>query len=167
MYSRFRSTDVPAYNTGMQFRVPQNIAMEDRIIGPLTAIQFAILVLGGMGSFLVFTSTTIPAPINQFTGGIGIFLTIILALGKFNGQPMYKFARYIVSFIVSPKIRVWHKGGVETPLIKPSQKKDAGDHRATRKSISKSQIAGLAAVVDSRGQYGVVPTQPSQEDQRR
>ena len=32
----------------MRYKVPQNIDMEDRIVGPLTMVQFVIVMIGGM-----------------------------------------------------------------------------------------------------------------------
>jgi hypothetical protein len=147
----------------MQFRVPQNITMEDRIAGPFTAIQFAILVIGGLLSFLVFTSVSIPAPLNQAAGGFMGLLTLVMSVGKFNDQPMYRFFRFIIAFVLKPKVRVWHKAGSEPILVRPSHHKNDGQSQRQSKRLTKSDIAGLAAVVDSRGQYGVVPSQSHQE----
>lgn len=159
----FATPEVASYNNLMQFRVPQNIAMEDRIAGPLTAIQFGILVVGGLLSFLVFTSTSIPAPINKLIGGLFGLLTVTLAVGKFNDQPMYRFFRFVIAFIISPKTRVWKKAGAEHQLIKQSVHRDTGPVHGQARKVSRDQIASLAAVLDSRGQYGMVPQQETQE----
>jgi hypothetical protein len=142
----------------MQFQVPQNITMEDRIVGSLTAIQFGILVLGGGFSFFVFSSLTIPSPINR---GLGLLMgaaTIILALGKFNDQPLYRFGKFIITFITTPKIRVWHKSTHEAPLVKPNPYHPQMESVHAVKNISKEDIARLAVVLDSRGTEGVSPT---------
>lgn len=141
----------------MQFRVPQNIAMEDRIVGTLTAIQFGILVIGGLLSFLVFTSTTIPSPINKAFGAALGLLTVTLSIGKFNDQPMYRFFRFILAFLFTPKMRIWRKTGAEHQLIKPSHHTDTTPVHGTAKKLSKSQIASLATLLDSRGKQGMIP----------
>lgn len=142
----------------MQFRVPQNIAMEDRIAGPLSGIQFAILVIGGMLSFLVFTSTSLPSPINQLIGGVMGLVTVLMSVGKFNDQPMYRFFRFIIAFVISPKTRVWQKkNGAEPTLIKQTAQKSNATARPVAKKVTKDQLAALAAVLDSRGQQGIVP----------
>jgi PrgI family protein len=142
----------------MQFRVPQNITMEDRIIGSLTAIQFAILVIGGGISFLLLTSTTIPKPINYLTGGIMGLFTVFLAVGKFNGQPMHRFLKYIISFIITPKTRFWHKAGMaDATLIRQAEHAQTDNQKRTTKTVRKTDIEQLAAVIDSRGKIGMVP----------
>jgi hypothetical protein len=141
----------------MQFRVPQNITMEDRIAGPLTAIQFALLVIGGLASFLVFTSTSLPQPINQVLGAFMGLLTLVMSVGKFNDQPMYRFFRFVIAFVLKPKTRVWRKTGAEVMLVKPAGNKGDINTRPQTKRLSKTELAALAAVVDSRGQYGALP----------
>lgn len=141
----------------MQFRVPQNITMEDRIIGTLTAIQFGILVLGGGATFLAFTSTSLPKPFNLILGGVLGFLTVLMAIGKFNDQPMYRFFRYFIAFVFSPKTRVWHKGGSDPVLIKPSSHPADNHHSHALKRVSKQDFARLATLIDSRGQEGGIP----------
>jgi hypothetical protein len=149
----------------MQFRVPQNIAMEDRIIGPLSPIQFGIVVIGGGISFFLYSSTTIlTPPLNAFSGIIMALITVVFAVGKFNGHPMYKFIKFIILFIAKPKVRIWHKeGGAEVKLIKPDTIKPEEDHHHPTKNISRRDIARLAEVLDSRGSKGVVPQIKNQQ----
>ena len=141
----------------MQFQVPQNIAMEDRIVGPLTLIQFVIVVVGGGISFFFINLTGLPTWFSRGVGGFFALLTLVIAMGKFNDQPLYKFFRFIIAYVVTPKTRIWHKGGSEINLIKPSQHAVKNQtHHATKK-VSKEDLARLAVVLDSRGQSGVVP----------
>ena len=145
------------YTLSMQYQVPQNITLEDKIVGSLTIIQFTIVVLGGGLSFFVGTSPTLPAPLNEMFGGVLALCTLVLALGKFNDQPMYRFLRHIISFVIAPKVRVWHKGGGEITLVKPNLQVAKEQTVHTVKKISKQDIARLAVVLDSRGSQGVMP----------
>lgn len=159
----------PLYNKHMQFQVPQNIAMEDRIVGPLTAIQFAILVVGGFIAYFLFTLSGVPVFFSKIPGfGVGV-LTVVLAIGKFNDQPMYRFFKYVLAFLVTPKTRIWHKTGAEIALIKPTQQKEENSlHEHASKHYTRADLAKLAQVVDSRGQSGQVPVQiqPKEETQK-
>jgi hypothetical protein len=142
----------------MQFQVPQNIAMEDRIVGNLTAIQFAILVLGGLLSFFIFTEAALPGSLRPLLAGGTAFLTVILGVGHFNDQLMYRFIKYIILFIITPKVRVWHKTGTEPLLIKPKEEKVGPSVSAPTKKVTREDIARLAAVLDTRGAVGSVPS---------
>lgn len=146
----------------MQFQVPQNIAMEDRIMGPLTAIQFGIVILGGGITFIIYTSTTIPAPLNLFGALFMGMLTVVLALGKYNDQPMYRFIRFILAFIASPKVRIWRKLGVEGNLVKEAPAVEKKQHSASKR-ITRQDIANLSSIIDSRGQIGTLPRVPAQQ----
>ena len=141
----------------MQFRVPQNIAIEDRIVGSLTTIQFGIVVVGGMVSFFVFSSLGIPYPLNVLGGGLLAIITVALALGRFNDQPMYRFIRHIVYFVSRPKTRVWHKGKPEPILIKASNNQKYAPKQHVTKNISKQDISNLAVLLDTRGRVGSIP----------
>lgn len=141
----------------MQFQVPQNVTMEDRIIGTLSMLQFIILLIGGFAAFFIFSSETLPGWLAK-TGGVFLALiTVVLALGKFNDQPMYRFFRYLFAFLFTPKVRVWHKTGQEVQLVKAAPRDPNANSRSATKNISKEDFARLAAVVDSRGQIGSVP----------
>lgn len=150
----------------MQFQVPQNIAMEDRIVGPLTIMQFAIVVIGGGISFFFLNLGGLPGWMSKGIGGFFALLTILLAMGKFNDQPLYRFFRFLIAYVVTPKTRVWRKSGREVNLIKPSSQVVKGQVRTTSKNISKADVARLAVVLDSRGKAGVLPPQtPDQKKQ--
>lgn len=140
----------------MQFQVPQNVMMEDRILGPLTAIQFGIMVIGLMSAFLIFTSTGIPAPANQVVGIFIAILTVVMAVGKFNDQPMHRFIKYIILFIITPKVRVWHKEGIDPKLVKPNSLINSDGEIQKIKKVTKNDIARLSVILDSRGKNGVI-----------
>lgn len=140
----------------MQFQVPQNITMEDKIIGPLTAIQFGIVIVGGGIAFIVFTSTALPSPFNTIGGLFFALLTVVMAIGKFNDQPMYRFFRFIIAFILAPKTRVWRKVGAESRLVKETQVEDS-KRRTSSKRVTRQDLANLSKIIDSRGQAGSLP----------
>ena len=140
----------------MQFKVPQNVTMEDRIAGPLTLVQFGILVVGGGIAYVIFNITVI-APFNSILAITVALLAALLSIGKFNDQPLYRFFRYIILFFTTPRTRVWHKSGGEVELIKPSQKPQKDASASLSKHVSKTDIARLAVVLDSRGSAAIPP----------
>ncbi len=128
--------------------------MEDRIVANLTPIQFALLVVGGLSAFMIFGSTSLPTPLNRILGGFLGMITVTLALGKFNDQPLYRFFRHIWHYVVSPKTRVWRKAGPEAVLVKNNPSLLNQQEVRTVKQVSKADISRLAAVLDSRGAVG-------------
>jgi hypothetical protein len=90
----------------MQFRVPQFIDMEDKIIGPLTLKQFGY-VLGAAGvSFLIWTF--IPIRVIAFILIIpvaGLFLS--LAFVKINNRSFGEILESAFSYYTGNKIYTW------------------------------------------------------------
>lgn len=147
----------------MQYKVPQNITMEDKIVGPLTAIQFGIVIVGGGIAFSIFSSTAIPDPLNKVLAVfVGLF-TVIVSVGKFNDQPIYRFMRFFIAYILTPKIRVWHKGGQGVTLVKPTEKKASDTEHKVIKTVRRSELGKLAELVDTGGVSGYAPKIHPQE----
>lgn len=90
----------------MQFRVPQFIDMEDKIIGPFTLKQFAYLL--GAGGFAFLLWTVIPIKIIAI---IVIFpvsgLFIALAFVKVNNRPLLDMIESAVTYYMGNKIYTW------------------------------------------------------------
>ncbi len=105
----------------MQYKVPQNIDMEDKIIGPFTMKQFIyLLVAGGIiyawWSYLqknyvdfmpVFLLVAIP---------VGL-LGLAFALVKINDRPFEVFVLSLFQFLSTPKQRMWREGYKSEPVI--------------------------------------------------
>lgn len=90
-----------------QFVVPQFIDAEAKIIGPVTARQFVILlVTAGIDGFAyalfdktLFIIATLPI------AGLGL----VIAFVKINGQDFHFFLLNILMTFRKPKLRVWGK----------------------------------------------------------
>lgn len=131
----------------MRFKVPQNIDIEDRILGPLTMVQFIYAIVGGGLCYTIFMS--IPAPFSYFLIVPIAFFVICLIFVKINERPFLIFLTSILEFNSSPKQRIWHHGtipdiGIE---IYKAQKQD-GPNTQT-KNISHEQIVHIAKRLDS------------------
>ena len=59
----------------MQYKVPQKIDLEDKIIGPLTLKQFIYLLGGGMIDYMILSVTQ-----SSFGGWVLIILVSLIAL---------------------------------------------------------------------------------------
>ena len=91
----------------MQFKVPQFIEIEDKIVGPLTLKQFFYLAggavfLGILWLFLklsVFIIVAIP---------VSVFC-LLLAFYKINGRPFISFLNSMLKYFTKPKLYLWKK----------------------------------------------------------
>lgn len=132
------------------YKVPQNIDMEDRIVGPLTMLQFVYLLIGGMiiyvswmtFDFSLFMVVALP---------VGFF-TLCMAFLKVQDQPFSKFITATLLYLTKPKTRVWQKESVRSHLTivakTPSTPREQSGNHAI---LDSSARENLAQVLDSGG----------------
>lgn len=96
----------------MQFRVPQFIDLEDKVIGPLTLKQFGYILGAGGFSFLFWTFISIKI--------IAIILALLvsslflsLAFLKINNRPFADILESAFAFYTGNKIYTWKQPSPE------------------------------------------------------
>ena len=137
-----------------QFVVPQFLDVESKIIGPITARQFLILLAVLLIEFIVyrvFLSLFIML-------GIGIpvlVLGLVFAFFKVNGQPFHFIALYMVQTLRKPSLRVWDKTLSDTDLRVFLKKVDVvvAPPPARKSPIEQSRLNELTLVVNTGGVY--------------
>src|SRR4051812_30512405 len=95
-------------------RIPADVDMHDRVLGPLTARQLAILTTAGAVLYLIWTATRAFVPLPLF---LAVALPIgsaaaILALGTRDGLPMDKLLTAAIRQRFAPRHRVAAPEGV-------------------------------------------------------
>lgn len=133
----------------MQYKVPQNIDMEDRIVGPLTLIQFVYVIIGGMIDYILFSKMG-PTPL-FFILAIPISLiALAFAFLKVQDQPFLHFVSAAVQFITRPKTRVWkHSGEAGQNLV--IQKGPATvSSKISAKIASRGKLDEVAGMLDRK-----------------
>lgn len=104
----------------MQFRVPQFIDVEDKIIGSLTLKQFFYILGAGGTAFLFFKFIPIKIVAFLFAAPVsGFFLA--LAFVKINERPFMDFAESFFSYLLKGKIYIWKqpKQNIEDQELAP------------------------------------------------
>ncbi len=136
-----------------QITVPQFIENEDRILGPITARQFVILLVAAGMIYVTYKTSDMT---------LFIIMTIIigggaatLAFYRVNGQPFHFFLLNIIRTASRPSLRVWKK---EVRAIRRA--KETKDERAQalpperpHALIGSHRLADLALIVDTGGAY--------------
>ena len=105
-----------------QYKVPQDVEADDKLIGPFSFRQFVYLMitagLGGL-AFLLFRVfpllAIIPAPFMMFF--------LILSYPFKKDQPMETYLSAKVAFLLKPHTRVWEPGQGETTIVITAPKK--------------------------------------------
>lgn len=134
-----------------QYKVPQDVEADDKLLGPFTFRQFVYLMItaGFIGlAFALYNVfpllAVIPVPFALFFA--------ILALPLKKDQPMETYLSAMVSYHVKPKTRVWNPGQRESTIVitapkqveLPRTRNISGEEASTRLSF-------LANVVDTEG----------------
>lgn len=139
----------------MQYKVPQNVDIEDKVIGPLTIRQF-IIILVAAGLLLILNQIFI-GPLRIFffvsliiIGGGGM----ALAFAKYGDQNAEVFLLSAWKTFINPRARVWRKEEEKEPkVVQKEVKEEPKAPEDTRVNITdaRSNLERLAEVVDSGG----------------
>jgi hypothetical protein len=99
----------------MQFKVPQFIDVEDKVVGPLTFKQFAYLA-GGAG--LVYLSFHwLPILIALPLAGILGALAAALAFMKYNEKPFIHVLESFIRFYTKSRLYLWRKQSTPKAVV--------------------------------------------------
>ncbi len=134
-----------------QYKVPQDVEAEDKLLGPFTFRQFIYLLIaaagiaGAWGLFQIFPLLAlIPIPFVFFFG--------ILALPIKKDQPMETYLAAVVSFYMKPNRRVWMPGQRESTIkIIAPKKVEKSRTRDITEDEASHRLSFLATIVDTEG----------------
>ncbi len=131
----------------MQFKVPQNIDMQDRIIGPLTLSQFFYLLFGGLLIYILFNKLVLNGLTFFFVIlaiPIGVF-TFAMAFIKIQDRPFPSFFAAAVGFFSRPRERVW--AHYVPPVTAKTPPKKVAEVRSA-KTLDTVQVGEIASILD-------------------
>lgn len=147
-----------------QYKVPQDVEADDKLLGPFTFRQFVyLMIMGGMIALAVALFQIFPL-LAVLPLPIAIFFAV-LALPLKKDQPMETYLAAIVSFHLKPRNRFWNPGQRESTITitapkvveQPRTRNITGEEASTRLSF-------LANVIDTEGNSlrNSAPAQPMQ-----
>jgi len=134
-----------------QYKVPQDVEADDKLIGPFSFRQFVYLLIAAgliaiaVGLFQLFPLLAIiPLPL--------ILLFLVLALPLKKDQPMETYLAAVVSYYLKPHNRLWVPGQRESTILITAPKivedvrtRDISGEEATHR------LSFLANIVDTGG----------------
>jgi len=142
----------------MQYPIPQNVDIEDKLIGPLTLKQFLYLLGGGILEFLWFSMFDMEFFVLVSIPTIG--LAAALAFVKIYDKPFIEFLLVMAHFVVTSRRRVWKRvpGALTTQSTKDQEVKTKHKEEESRlrklakeKQIRMRNLSDLAVVLDTVG----------------
>lgn len=128
----------------MRYQVPQFIEFENKLIGPFSFRQFAYLLGGLGGSYLIY----------RFLGLIPGILLIIplislscaLAFIKVNGRKFVDVLASASSYLFGNKLYIWKK--IDKPVVAEDKHKTATADELLAPTLSQSRLKELAWSLD-------------------
>ena len=142
----------------MQFKVPQNVQIEDKILPFMTLRQFVIAGVGGGITYLIYLllehqSSQIRMP-PVFAFGL---LTVAVAFLKIHGIPFVNFILLLLERYLNETKRVWAKSAGDVFLqLSTSDKKQNTKKKVVRKTKSKAstdEVEKLSKMLDEGVKY--------------
>ena len=137
-----------------QIVVPQFLDAEDKIFGPITVRQFIEMMIAGMLCFVFYKVFDFTLFVTASM--VVIFVAIIIAFAKINGQSFHYFALNFIQTLKSPKLKIWKKKITTAQLLadlkKPKEAK-VSPPKAPRQPLTQSHLSELALIIDTGGVY--------------
>ncbi|MBQ6127991.1 PrgI family protein, partial [Candidatus Saccharibacteria bacterium] len=134
-----------------QYKVPQDVEADDKLIGPFSFRQFVYLLIAAglialtVGLFQLF-------PLLAIIPILPALFFVVLALPLKKDQPMETYLAAIVSYYLKPRTRLWTPGQKESTILITAPKivedvrtRDLSQEEATHR------LSFLADIVDSEG----------------
>ena len=126
--------------------------MQDKVIGPLTLVQFFYLLFGGLFIYLLnnWTMGTILRPLFWIIAlPVGV-ISFCLAFIKIQERPFIFFLGSLVRYLQRPRTRVWQKGQYQrsTHIVAQEEVKTEAPH----KDFDKARVRDIVGILDQPGE---------------
>lgn len=103
---------VLCYTNQMQYKIPQDVQVEDKIVGPLTLRQLIYMGVGGGVTYVIYNYFG-----SRYYMGFWVILpfitgslTLMVTFLKLNGIPFGKWVFLMVEYFLNPKKRTFVMG---------------------------------------------------------
>ena len=135
-----------------QYKVPQDVEADDKLLGPFSFRQFVYLLVAA-GCIALAVALFQLFPLLVIIPAIPALFFIVLALPLKKDQPMETYLAAIVSYYLKPRTRRWTPGQRESTIsitapkiVDDTRARDITGEEATHR------LSFLANIVDTEGQ---------------
>ncbi|MFZ2681569.1 MAG: PrgI family protein [Patescibacteria group bacterium] len=134
--------------------VPQFLDVEAKIIGPITARQFLIMLATLLVEFMYY-SIFLNIFILLVLGIPTLALGVAFAFGKVNGQPFHYWVVSVVQTLRRPGKRVWDKtlSDADLRVYLKHEAVETAPLRLVKQPLEMSRLSELSMVVNTGGVY--------------
>ena len=143
-----------------QYKVPQDVEAEDKLLGPFTFRQFVyLMIIGGLIGLGVLFWGIFPPLIIVLVPPILLLGALALPLKK--DQPMETYLSAVVSFYLKPHTRIWEPGEPESTIMITAPKQT--EEKRTKdldQDEAMHRLSFLADIIDTEG-YAIKGATPN------
>jgi hypothetical protein len=132
-------------------KIPQNVRVEDKLIGPLSLKQIIVVALGGGVSYALFAMVkkmygSVPMVAHAFVW-IPLILCLAFALVRINDISLMRYVLLSFELMVKPRKRVWQprRGLNILPRAVAEGKKSKKKQKEEEEALVQEKAASLAA----------------------
>lgn len=134
----------------MQFKVPQNVQIEDKVLPFMTMRQLIICFIGGGIAYVVYISMELqPMEIWLPPVAILVGLTLSIAFVEINGVPFVNFILLVLEQFLNERKRWWIKSAGDIYLTNTPQIKKVVATQETRKRLTPEMLERLSCNLDA------------------
>lgn len=143
----------------MQYKVPQNVQREDRIVGPLTLKQLIICAVGGGIAYAIYVSLGREYEWITWLPPVA-FIAILTLLFAFIRPLDLSFARFIfvyLEFLLLPQKRSWVQSSAEinmaayTTVKKKTKAQEEAEAKASQFVDKAKRLQEISKILDTHG----------------
>jgi len=133
----------------MDAKVPQNIDMQDKVIGPLTLVQFFYLLFGGLFIYLLnsWTAGTFLRPFFWLIAIPVALLSFALAFVKIQDRPFIYFIFSLFRYLKRPRRRVWQKGQYKK-MTQIVNREEVKEKKEVHKDFDRARVQDIVGTID-------------------
>ena len=134
-----------------QYKVPQDVEADDKLVGPFTFRQFVYLLIAG-GLIAVAVLLFKLFPLLAIIPLPPVLLLLALALPLKKDQPMETYLAALVSYYLKPRTRTWEPGQRESTITITAPKiVEVSRTRSISGEEATHRLSFLADIVDTGG----------------
>lgn len=148
----------------MQYKIPQNVQIEDKIVGPLTLKQLAITGIGGGMAYAIYVTLGANYSIAIWLPPVAFIsiLTVSIAFLKIGGIPFTRWTLLMAEFLYNPRKRTFILGAGDnyqaTLFAKKKKKEETTDASASKLEKDKDRIKNLGEITKLLDNYQAPPS---------
>lgn len=141
----------------LQYKIPQNIGIEDKIVGPFSLRQLMIVGAGVGISYTIFIISSRLYELNlpeYFVLSLPAIFALMIAMVKIHNVRFGKYILLTLEFAFKPKRRMWDHRGISA-LVAPDLRDKSAQQKPQSTAIvepkKKINLDDLSSVLDSSG----------------